>query len=407
MSEAPPPEAGNTNGEYLSQLNNSPAVIAHLQQLASQAAVQQHLQEQQQQPGIAPLMGHTMNANVIQYNQNPVPAHDVVAASGGLSTADLLRHVDIARQQQMVQESVAHLPATSAAQWSGNSLHDLVQRINVPAGLLHGGDLLQAHAGVQQQVNISDFVAQANAQANAQAYVNHEIPQQPYPAPDGASDPQAHGVPAPPDSSAPEASLPAVPPPMEAAPSMDANHHAEVVYHVAPTMDPLPPNAAEHAAVVADGSIVVLAAKILTESDVKHCRAILPRIAVENNLPFLLGFRTYGLILPDPEGSQWEFTIKSWANGRADRALSERRKDRRVYVVEQMSSYLAKHKLVVGDVIGFVVVNGVHPILSLHACACLAARVYAYTQVVCNHKNCLPPHAVLQGTCKCIAKHRN
>ena len=46
MSEAPPPEAGNANGEYaLAQMTNSPAVIAHLQQLASQAAAQQQLQD--------------------------------------------------------------------------------------------------------------------------------------------------------------------------------------------------------------------------------------------------------------------------------------------------------------------------------------------------------------------------
>jgi hypothetical protein len=145
---------------------------------------------------------------------------------------------------------------------------------------------------------------------------------------------------------------------MEAPTAMDGSGHAEVVYQVGP-MEGMPANAVEHAPGVIDSSMVVLAAKILTESDVKHSRAILPRIAVENNLPFLLGFRTYGLILPDPQGNQWEFTIKSWANGRADRAISERRKDRRVYVVEQMSSYLAKHKLVVGDVIGFVVVDGV------------------------------------------------
>ena len=201
MSEAPSPEAGNANGEYaLTQMTNSPAVIAHLQQLASQAAAQQHLQDQQQQqqqqqqqPGMAPQMDHTMNGDVIQFNQSPAPVQDAMAASGGLSTADLLRHVSMARDQQAVQEQmaqdpVAHMPAASAAQWSGNSLHDLVQRIHAPPGALNSGDLLQAHAGAHQQV-ISDFVA------NAQAYATHEVPQQPFPAPDATSDPsEPHGV---------------------------------------------------------------------------------------------------------------------------------------------------------------------------------------------------------------------
>jgi hypothetical protein len=101
-----------------------------------------------------------------------------------------------------------------------------------------------------------------------------------------------------------------------------------------------------------------LAAKVLTESDVKHARAILPRIAVENNLPFLLGYRTFGIVMPDADGTEWEFNIKSWANGRSDAAQSERRKDRRVYVIEQMAPYLAKHQLRVGDVIGIVANNG-------------------------------------------------
>jgi hypothetical protein len=104
---------------------------------------------------------------------------------------------------------------------------------------------------------------------------------------------------------------------------------------------------------------LVLAAKVLTESDIKQSRAILPRIAVESNLPFLLGYRTFGLVMADAAGVQWEFTVKSWANGRADRAQIERKKDRRVYVVEQMARYLTSHQLGVGDVIGIVAVNGV------------------------------------------------
>lgn len=108
------------------------------------------------------------------------------------------------------------------------------------------------------------------------------------------------------------------------------------------------------------GKGTVLAAKMLTESDVKHSRAILPRVAVENNLPFLLGYRTFGMYLPDEEGNSWEFVVKSWANGRSDKTgATPRRKDRRVYVVEQMASFLSKHHLNVGDVVGIVHVNGV------------------------------------------------
>eukprot|EP00892_Ulva_mutabilis_P010527 jgi/Ulvmu1/7847/UM004_0077.1 len=107
------------------------------------------------------------------------------------------------------------------------------------------------------------------------------------------------------------------------------------------------------------GKGTVLAAKVLTESDVKHSRAILPRVAVENNLPFLLGYRTFGIYIPDDTGTQWEFVVKSWANGRADKTgQTIKRKDRRVYVVEQMSKYLTKHRLSVGDIVGFVHVEG-------------------------------------------------
>ena len=107
------------------------------------------------------------------------------------------------------------------------------------------------------------------------------------------------------------------------------------------------------------GKGTVLAAKVLTESDVKHSRAILPRVAVENNLPFLLGYRTFGIFIPDDTGGQWEFVVKSWANGRADKTgQTVKRKDRRVYVVEQMSKYLTKHRLGVGDIVGFVHVEG-------------------------------------------------
>ena len=125
-----------------------------------------------------------------------------------------------------------------------------------------------------------------------------------------------------------------------------------------PPAAPLPPVDTRPPPAPDAGGPLVLAAKVLTESDIKQSRAILPRIAVESNLPFLLGYRTFGLIMPDAAGTQWEFTVKSWANGRADRAQTERKKDRRVYVVEQMARYLASHQLAVGDIIGIVAVNG-------------------------------------------------
>jgi hypothetical protein len=104
----------------------------------------------------------------------------------------------------------------------------------------------------------------------------------------------------------------------------------------------------------------VLAAKKLTASDIKNSRAILPRLAIENNMPFVMAYRAYGLCLPDDRGAEWDVVIKSWANGRSEFAPphQKRRLDRRVFVLEGIAPFLAAHCLTVGSVFGIVVENG-------------------------------------------------
>jgi hypothetical protein len=105
----------------------------------------------------------------------------------------------------------------------------------------------------------------------------------------------------------------------------------------------------------------VLVGKKLTASDIKNTRAILPRLAIETHMPFIMAYRTYGLRLPDAWGAQWSVVIKSWANGRSELALlnQKRRLDRRVFVLEGIAPFLAAHRLDVGSVFGIVVENGV------------------------------------------------
>ncbi|KAL0034314.1 hypothetical protein WJX77_008756 [Trebouxia sp. C0004] len=86
----------------------------------------------------------------------------------------------------------------------------------------------------------------------------------------------------------------------------------------------------------------VLVAKVLTNSDT-HGRIILPRVSVEANLTFLMGYRSYSLPVKDRGGRTWEFVIKSWANGT---------ENRRVYVLEQTGEYLKVNRLGVGDAVG-------------------------------------------------------
>lgn len=87
----------------------------------------------------------------------------------------------------------------------------------------------------------------------------------------------------------------------------------------------------------------VLVAKCLTNSDASSGRIILPRVAVEANLPFVTAYRHYSLTVSDTRGRRYEFIIKSWANGT---------EHRRVFVLEQAAEFLRNHGVSVGDVIG-------------------------------------------------------
>lgn len=87
----------------------------------------------------------------------------------------------------------------------------------------------------------------------------------------------------------------------------------------------------------------VLVAKCLTNSDASSGRIILPRVAVEANLPFVTAHRHYALAVRDATGRRYEFVIKSWANGT---------EHRRVFVLEQASDYLRAHGIGVGDTVG-------------------------------------------------------
>ncbi|KAL4550630.1 hypothetical protein Ndes2526B_g08745 [Nannochloris sp. 'desiccata'] len=87
----------------------------------------------------------------------------------------------------------------------------------------------------------------------------------------------------------------------------------------------------------------VLVAKCLTNSDASSGRIILPRVAVEANLPFVTAYRHYALAVRDSTGRRYEFVIKSWANGT---------EHRRVFVLEQASEFLRAHNVGVGDTVG-------------------------------------------------------
>ncbi|KAK9835948.1 hypothetical protein WJX81_000533 [Elliptochloris bilobata] len=86
----------------------------------------------------------------------------------------------------------------------------------------------------------------------------------------------------------------------------------------------------------------VLVAKALTRSDTNG-RIILPRVSVEANMTFLVGYKSYTLPTVDHTGRQWEFVVKSWANG------SEHR---RVFVLEQAGPFIRAYGLGEGDCIG-------------------------------------------------------
>ena len=143
----------------------------------------------------------------------------------------------------------------------------------------------------------------------------------------------------------------------------------------------------------------VLAAKALTGSDIKHSRAILPRVAVENNLPFVIGYRTYGLRMPDGAGNEWEVVLKSWANGRSESAPlhQKRRRDRRVFVLEGIAGFLKAHKLQIGDVFGIVVDGGAQRCDPLHI-ALLCSRVSNASRCRARAAECAWPRCRQAGT---------
>ncbi|KAI8476860.1 MAG: hypothetical protein J3K34DRAFT_516134 [Monoraphidium minutum] len=97
----------------------------------------------------------------------------------------------------------------------------------------------------------------------------------------------------------------------------------------------------------------VLVAKVLTKSDASSKRIILPRIAIEANLPQLTqpgggGAHGQGRALHfdagDEEGRQWALCIKAWANGQNPKP---------VFVLEGGVGELIKsHRLGPGDVVG-------------------------------------------------------
>jgi hypothetical protein len=92
----------------------------------------------------------------------------------------------------------------------------------------------------------------------------------------------------------------------------------------------------------------VLVAKRLTNSDASSGRIILPRVAVETNMSFVTAYKHYGLHVKDVFGQEYEFVVKSWANGT---------EHRRVFVLEQVGKFLKQHHIGVGDTVGIVSVG--------------------------------------------------
>ncbi|WIA11105.1 hypothetical protein OEZ85_011249 [Tetradesmus obliquus] len=97
-------------------------------------------------------------------------------------------------------------------------------------------------------------------------------------------------------------------------------------------------------AAAAESGIVkaILVAKVLTKSDANSKRIILPRIAVEANLPQLAHAQVFNLSATDPHGASWPLVIKAWANGANPKP---------VYVLEQVGEMLKQYKLTTGDAV--------------------------------------------------------
>eukprot|EP00775_Hariotina_reticulata_P006641 gene6641-6867_t len=84
---------------------------------------------------------------------------------------------------------------------------------------------------------------------------------------------------------------------------------------------------------------------VLTKSDANSKRIILPRIAVEHNLPQLAHTTAFNLSATDPHGQSWPLVIKAWANGQNPKP---------VYVLEQVGELLKMHRLSVGDAVALL-----------------------------------------------------
>lgn len=89
----------------------------------------------------------------------------------------------------------------------------------------------------------------------------------------------------------------------------------------------------------------ILVAKVLTKSDANSKRVILPRIAVETNLPQLNAAPHFHFTATDPKGAAWPLVIKAWANGSNPKP---------VYVMEMIGDVLKQYKLTIGDAVALL-----------------------------------------------------
>jgi hypothetical protein len=89
----------------------------------------------------------------------------------------------------------------------------------------------------------------------------------------------------------------------------------------------------------------ILVAKVLTKSDANSKRVILPRIAVETNLPQLNSAPHFHFSATDPKGAAWPLVIKAWANGSNPKP---------VYVMEMIGDVLKQYKLTIGDAVALL-----------------------------------------------------
>lgn len=89
----------------------------------------------------------------------------------------------------------------------------------------------------------------------------------------------------------------------------------------------------------------VIVAKSLTRTDASTRRIILPRIAIEANLPEAVTSPGGSFMLPtwDEKGRFWDFVLQAWSNGHNPKP---------VYVLEHISEYMKEYNISEGDVMG-------------------------------------------------------